>query len=126
MSGYGLYALYLNWAVQGYVSVALMAIYIYWAMLLRSILCVIYSVEMGFRVSLGYVLCVLGVMRYGVLILDDEVIVPVEASAFCGGEAMDGEVQPFLFVFLLVANWQAPLSGLTLVMSFTYGEPSTD
>ena len=68
---------------------------------------------MGFRVFLGCVLCVLRVMRYGVLILGDEVIVPVEASAFCGGEAMDGEVQPFLFVFLLVANWQAPLSGST-------------
>ena len=38
-----------------------------WAVLLHSLQCVIYSVEMGFRVSLGCVLCVLGVMRSGVL-----------------------------------------------------------
>ena len=49
------------------VSVALMATYIYWAVLLHSLLCVIYSVGMGFRMSLGCVLCILGVMRYGVL-----------------------------------------------------------
>ena len=49
-------------------SVALMATYIYWAVLLHSLLCVIYSVGIGFRVFLGCVLCILGVMRYGVLI----------------------------------------------------------
>ena len=75
------------------VSVALMATYIYWAVLLHSLLCVIYSVGMGFRVFLGCVLCILGVMRYGVLILGDEVIIPVEV--------LDGEVQLFLFVFCL-------------------------
>ena len=48
----------------------------------------------------------------GYLILGGEVIIPVEASAFCGGEALDGEVQPFICIFL-VDNWQAPLSGST-------------
>ena len=73
------------------VSVALMATYIYWAVLLHSLLCVIYSVGIGFRVFLGCVLCILGVMRYGVLILGDEVIIPVEA--------LDGEVQLFYLCF---------------------------
>ena len=41
-------------------AVALMALYVYWAVLLHSLLCVIYSVEMGFRVFLGCVFCVLG------------------------------------------------------------------
>ena len=49
----------------------------------------------------------------GYLILGGEVIIPVEASAFCGGEALDGEVQPFICIFL-VDNWQAPLSGSTV------------
>ena len=44
-------------------------------------------------------------MRYGVLILGDEVIIPVEA--------LDGEVQLFYLCFAFVDNWQAPLSGLT-------------
>ena len=47
------------------------------------------------------------------VILGGEVIIPVEASAFCGGEALDGEVQPFICIFL-VDNWQAPLSGSTV------------
>ena len=34
------------------------------------------------------------------VILGGEVIIPVEASAFCGGEALDGEVQPFICIFL--------------------------
>ena len=55
-------------------------------------------------------------MRYGVLILGDEVIIPVEAFAFCGGKALDGEVQLFICI-LLVDNWQASLSGLTMVIS---------
>ena len=77
------------------VSVAVMAIYIYWVVLLHSLLCVIYSVGIGFRVFLGCVLCILGVMRYGVLILGDEVIIPVEA--------LDGEVQLFyLFICVLL------------------------
>ena len=45
---------------EGALAVALMALYVYWAVLLHSFLCVIYSVEMGFRVFLGCVLCVLG------------------------------------------------------------------
>ena len=47
------------------------------------------------------------------VILGGEVIIPVEASAFCGGETLDGEVQPFICIFL-VDNWQAPLSGSTV------------
>ena len=41
-------------------AMTLMPLYVYWAVLLHSLLCVIYSVEMGFRVFLGCVLCVLG------------------------------------------------------------------
>ena len=59
--GYGLYGLLSESGYAGLcMAVTLMALYIYWAVLLHSLLCVIYSVEMGFRVFLGCVLCVLG------------------------------------------------------------------
>ena len=54
-------------------AVTLMALYVYWAVLLHSLLCVIYSVEMGFRVFLGCVLCVLGWWCMGYWFWGDEV-----------------------------------------------------
>ena len=69
MYGYGLYGLLSELGYAGLcMAVTLMALYVYWAVLLHSLLCVIYSVGMGFRVSLGCVLSS-GVMMYGVLIL---------------------------------------------------------
>ena len=59
--GYGLYGLLSELGCARLCkAVTLMALYVYWAVLLHSLLCVIYSVGMGFRVFLGCVLCVLG------------------------------------------------------------------
>ena len=86
--GYGLYGLLSElgcarlwpwWPISelGYaglcMAVALMPLYVYWAVLLHSLLCVIYSVEMGFRVFLGCVLCVLGWWCMGYWFWGDEV-----------------------------------------------------
>ena len=59
--GYGLYGLLSELGYAGLcMAVILMSLYVYWAVLWHSLLCVIYSVEMGFRMFLGCVLCVLG------------------------------------------------------------------